>query len=150
MTPSWGWAEEWRGRVVRVTDGDTLVVARAGGEERIRVAEIDTPEHGQPFAAEAKAFTAQMVDQKRVRVREKERDRYGRLVAWVTPEGEQQELGVALVRAGLAWRHIYYSKNRQLAKLEQEARNRKTGLWSEPNPTPPWVWKRNHRRGAEP
>ncbi|MBF0165734.1 MAG: thermonuclease family protein [Magnetococcales bacterium] len=131
--------------VVRIVDGDTLEVAGDGRHEKIRLAGIDTPEHGQPFAEEAKAYTTRLVERHKVQVREKERDRYGRLVAWVTRPGHE-ELGASLVRAGLAWRHKYYSRDRHLAELERKARTRGLGLWSDPAPTPPWVWKRDHRR----
>ncbi|MBF0270455.1 MAG: thermonuclease family protein [Magnetococcales bacterium] len=143
--PAWLWAQEWRGRVVRVQDGDSLVVTRSGGYEKIRLAGIDTPEKGQPYAEEAKALTTRLVDQRTVRIRGKERDRYGRQVAWVTPP-DGEELGAALVRAGLAWQHPYYSQDPELKRLEQEARSRGLGLWADPDPTPPWVWKRHHRR----
>ncbi|MBF0213473.1 MAG: thermonuclease family protein [Magnetococcales bacterium] len=145
FTPALAGAEEWRGRVIRVLDGDTLMVAREGRAERIRLSGVDTPEKGQPFAEEAKRYTMERVDRRLVLVREKERDRYGRLVAWVTPVG-QEELGAALVRAGLAWRHIRYSRDAELAGLERQARSRGLGLWADSHPTPPWEWKRRHRR----
>ncbi|MBF0340109.1 MAG: thermonuclease family protein [Magnetococcales bacterium] len=145
LTPCSVVAAEWQGRVVRVVDGDTLEVMRDGHGERIRLAGVDSPEHGQPFAEEAKAFARQRVDKRMVTVREKERDRYGRLVAWVTPPGEE-ELGAALVRVGLAWRHIAYSRDPHLMELEKAARSKRLGLWSDPHPTPPWEWKRNHPR----
>ncbi|MBF0190584.1 MAG: thermonuclease family protein [Magnetococcales bacterium] len=145
--PGWSCADEWRGRVVRIQDGDSLVVSREGRQEKVRLAGIDTPEQGQPYAGEAKALTQRLVEHRTVRVVDKERDRYGRLVAWVTPlDGE--ELGAALVRAGLAWQHPYYSRDPELKRLEQEARRRGIGLWADPDPTPPWVWKRHHRRGS--
>ncbi|MBF0614257.1 MAG: thermonuclease family protein [Magnetococcales bacterium] len=138
-------AGEWRGRVERVLDGDTLRVERAKGVEKIRLAGVDTPEHGQPFAEEARTYAVRLVEKRLVWVREKERDRFGRLVAWVTPEGGE-ELGLSLVRAGLAWRHQYFSDDHQLKRLEQSARSRRIGLWSDPQPTPPWVWKQTHPR----
>lgn len=145
LTPSPGWADRWQGKVVRVMDGDSLVVMRDRKPIRIRLAGIDTPERGQPFAKEAQQFTRQRVAGKRVQIDEKEADRYDRIVAWVTRPGEE-ELGAALVRAGLAWRHIYYSKDPNLIALEQEARARGLGLWSQAAPTPPWVWKQRHKK----
>ncbi|MBF0438116.1 MAG: thermonuclease family protein [Magnetococcales bacterium] len=139
-------ADDWQGWVSRVVDGDTLVVDRGARKEKIRLAGIDAPEHGQPFAEEAKRFIERRVRHQVVLIREKERDRYGRLVAWVTQFGEE-ELGAALVRAGLAWRHIYYSKDPNLMALERKARQERLGLWSQINPTPPWIWKRRGSTG---
>ncbi|MBF0180786.1 MAG: thermonuclease family protein [Magnetococcales bacterium] len=141
LLPSGVLAGAWSGEVVRVTDGDTLVVARGGERVKIRVAGIDTPEHGQPFAQEAKAFTVRHVGGRMVRVVEKEMDRYHRVVGWVTPADGGEELGSALVRAGLAWRHIHFSKDPELMALERAARKRRIGIWSQPDPIPPWVWK---------
>lgn len=141
-------AGEWEGVVTRVVDGDTLVVSREGQPVRIRLAGVDAPEHGQPGYGEAKAFVESRIGRQRVRVHEKEADRYGRLVAWVTLPG-REEVGSALVRAGLAWRHKAYSRDPNLIALERAARQRGLGLWSQPDPVPPWVWKRQHRSQRE-
>ncbi len=145
LLPAQLFAKEWVGQVVRVIDGDSLVVSNGAQSIKIRLAEVDTPEPGQPFANEAKAFVVHHVDHLPVQIREKEPDRYGRTVAWVTRPGKE-ELGVALVRAGLAWRHKYYSKSKQLMVLEADARRQGKGLWSQPDPMPPWVWKQKKHK----
>ncbi|MEO5345624.1 MAG: thermonuclease family protein [Magnetococcus sp. YQC-9] len=143
--PDLALANDWQGRVLQVTDGDTLVVEHNGQKEKLRVAEIDAPEHGQPFFEEAKAYATRLLDKQMVWIHEKERDRYGRMVGWVSRKG-LEDFGAEMVRSGLAWRHIHYSKSASLARLEKEARQRKVGLWSQPDPTPPWVWKHEHRK----
>ncbi|MBF0127029.1 MAG: thermonuclease family protein [Magnetococcales bacterium] len=143
--PNPGWAESWMGRVERVVDGDSLVVVRDGERVKVRLSGVDTPEHGQPFAEQARGFARARVEGRTVRVVEKETDRHGRMVAWVTRPGEE-ELGAALVRAGLAWRHAYFSNDAGLKALEKSARERRLGLWSHADPTPPWVWKRRQKR----
>ncbi|MBF0163199.1 MAG: thermonuclease family protein [Magnetococcales bacterium] len=138
------WAESWQGQVIRVMDGDSLVVDRGDGRQiKVRVAEIDAPEHGQPFADVARRHAEQLVGKRMVRIREKERDRYDRVVGWVSRSG-LEDFGKEMVRVGLAWRHVRYGKDPELTRLEREARQRKIGLWSEPHPTPPWAWKRTH------
>jgi len=51
-----------------------------------------------------------------------------------------------MVRSGYAWWYRKYAPgDRELERLESEAREAKRGLWSQPNPTPPWDW----RNGAD-
>ena len=51
----------WEGKVVSVTDGDTIKVLKDGKQVKIRLAAIDCPEKGQPWSLRAKHFTAYMV-----------------------------------------------------------------------------------------
>jgi micrococcal nuclease len=51
----------WEGKVVSVTDGDTIKVLKAGKQVKVRLAAIDTPEKGQPYGQAAKKFTANLV-----------------------------------------------------------------------------------------
>jgi micrococcal nuclease len=51
---------------------------------------------------------------------------------------ENINLNKALLRAGLAWHYREYSRDPLLTALEMEARAEKKGLWSDPNPIPPW------------
>ena len=136
---------DWQGRVVWVFDGDSIRVAREKKVITVRVAGIDAPEKGQPFANQARAFTFKLALKKTVTVREKENDRYGRTVAQIfLPDG--RSLSQALVRAGLAWWYRRYSQDQTLMMLEKKAKKAGIGLWSDPDPVPPWVWKRHHKR----
>lgn len=99
-----------RGTVVRVSDGDTIVVDIDGARERVRLIGIDTPEtHGQGglrecFGAEASARTKQLLPEgSTVRlVRDAEpRDRYGRLLAYVYRE-DGLFVNLALAEDGFA------------------------------------------------
>ena len=47
-----------------------------------------------------------------------------------------------LLRQGMAWHYKYFNKDEELAELEQEAREKKIGLWSQPNPSAPWDFRR--------
>ena len=73
----------WDGKVVSVTDGDTIKVLRDGKQVKIRLAAIDCPEKGQPYGQAAKKFTANLVAGKVVKVWPTDTDRYGRTVAFV-------------------------------------------------------------------
>lgn len=138
-------AETYTGKCVGVTDGDTIRVIHAGRAVKIRLEGIDCPEMGQDFGTRAKQFTSSMVFGKEVQIREVTTDRYGRTVARVYVGN--LDVCLELVNAGLAWHYKHYSSDPVLARAEEEARVAKRGLWSMPNPIPPWEWRRAHRRG---
>jgi len=133
----------WEGKVVSVTDGDTIKVLKAGKQVKIRLAAIDCPEKGQPYGQAAKKFTANLVAGKIVKVWPTDTDRYGRTIAFVFVDGT--DVNKELLRAGLAWHYKQYSRDPELAKLEFEARAKKMGLWKEPDQIAPWEWRRQKR-----
>jgi endonuclease YncB( thermonuclease family) len=136
--PSVLYAETFSGQVVGVIDGDTIDVLHNGQAERIRLNGIDCPEKGQPFGKKAKQFTSSLVFGKQVMVKTLRRDIHGRMVADV-PFPDGTNLSQELVKAGLAWWYKQYARHDEtLAQLEGEAREAKRGLWSDPNPIPPW------------
>ena len=68
-------------------------------------------------------------------------DRYKRIVGEVIlPDGKN--LNQELVNAGLAWWYRKYSNDETLGELEEEARKAKRGLWNDPNPIPPWEFRK--------
>lgn len=140
--------ETFSGKCVHVTDGDTIRVFQAGKTLPIRLEGIDCPESGDAFSAKARTFTSNLVFDKVVTVRVKEIDRYGRLVARVLVDG--QDVSVELVRAGLAWHYKRYSSDPVLAQAESTARAAGIGIWSIPNPIPPWEVKAQDSDGGSP
>ena len=134
---------DFSGKVVRILDGDTLEVLHGKMPRRIRLAEIDCPQKGQPFGKGAKQMTAELAFSQTVLVRPRGRDRNGRnLGEIILPAG--RNLGHELVKVGLAWRYLRYSRNKTLGALETEARTAKRGLWRDLDtiapPVPPWKW----------
>ena len=144
-----------KGKVVRVKDGDTVVVLDEKSKEHtIRVSSIDCPERGQPFSKKAKEFVIDEIAGKEILVWVRNKDRYKREVGEIhyDPTGkscdtEYKSLAKELLKKGLAWHYKYYSKNEELSRLEQEAKENKVGLWSEKNPTPPWEYRKQKREG---
>jgi endonuclease YncB( thermonuclease family) len=136
------------GRVVAVFDGDTLEVLVDGAPRRVRIAGIDTPERGQPWAERAKQALSDRVFGKAVKVNEVAEDRYGRTVGEVY--ADDVCVGCELVREGHAWVYRGFTDDRVLFELEAQARAAGRGLWSLPESqrTPPWTW-REKRRIAE-
>lgn len=136
-------AAEWTGECVGIADGDTISVMHDGKAEKIRLYGIDCPEAKQDFGTRARAFTADMAFRRTVTVTPVDKDRYGRTVALIAVDGIP--LNSALVDAGLAWVYDRYCKIPECGDWkarEEEARREGRGLWSQPDPTPPWLWRR--------
>ena len=152
------------GRVVGVTDGDTLTLLNSERKRyKIRLGGIDAPEDGQPFGQRSKENLSDMVFGKDVRVEWKKRDKYKRIVGkvWVQPEScptcpMTLDAGHAQITVGLAWWYRKYAREQSPVDRgayefsEQEARAKRVGLWSEPDPVPPWEWRRNLRKDQQP
>ena len=128
------------GEVSRVVDGDTLDVLRSNVPLRIRLYGIDCPELYQPFGQTAKLLTVEMALHKHVTVRIRGLDKYGRSLGDVAfPDG--RVLNQELVKAGLAWWYRKYTNDSQLMALEDEARSKQLGLWSDISPIAPWEFR---------
>jgi endonuclease YncB( thermonuclease family) len=133
--------------VAAVHDGDSLAVRGVRGARiEVRLAGIDSPEHGQPWGEESRAALAGLVRGQRVRLQAEDEDRYGRMVARVYV-GEL-DVNEELVRRGDAWVYRRYAKDERLLALEKEARAAKRGLWALPaeERVPPWKWRKLHPR----
>jgi len=138
------WA--WQGKVVGISDGDTIKVLHNGKEEKIRLYGIDTPEKGQDFGRKAKKFTSDAVFGKTVNVKPVDTDRYGRTVGIVIYAGGTMNLNAELIRAGYAWVYDQYCKRPECKVwdfIEAKARDEKNGLWTMSNPVPPWEFRKN-------
>lgn len=134
------------GRVVGVSDGDTISVLRDGREVRIRLDGIDAPEGGQAYGQRAKVFVSDLVYGRTVTVLVKDIDRYGRLVARVAVDG--RDVSLATVEAGYAWHFVKYSNDATLAAAEREARTARRGLWQDPRAVPPWEFRAGRTEAA--
>jgi micrococcal nuclease len=122
------------GRVVSITDGDTIRVRLASGrEERVRYIGIDTPERGDCFSRRATAVNARLVAGGEVRLERDadERDRYGRLLAYVY--AGDVFVNRELVRRGVAQPLTVPPNVRhadEFRRLAERARREGSGLWS--------------------
>src|SRR5688572_4481831 len=78
---------DFTGRVVKVSDGDTLTVLVNKTQIRVRLDGIDAPELGQAFSKRSRQSLAQLCAAKDALVGEHGRDRYGRTIGRVTCAG---------------------------------------------------------------
>lgn len=125
-------------RVLRVVDGDTIVVDLGGRRENVRYIGVDTPETVAPnrpvecFGREASAENKRLVDGKTVRLERdvSDRDRYGRLLRYVYLDDRM--VNEELVRQGFATAVTYQPdvrENARFRQLERDARRENRGLW---------------------
>ncbi len=129
-------------KVIGITDGDSIVVLTEDKTQiKIRLEGIDCPESKQDFGERAKQATAHLCFGKDVRIEKTGEDRYGRTLAFVYINDTC--INKQLIIEGMAWHYKQYNNDTILAKLEIEARQRKIGLWSQPDPVPPWEWRKN-------
>lgn len=127
-------------RVVAIADGDTLTCLTADKRQiKTRLAQIDAPEKNQPFGQRAKQALSDWVYGKDVTLQPETTDRYGRTVATVLLAG--QDVNLNMVKAGMAWVYTQYVHDPAYFAAETQARTRKAGLWSDPNPIRPSEWR---------
>jgi micrococcal nuclease len=130
---------------IRGVDGDTIEVRLDGMNEsvKVRLLGVDTPESVDPrkevqcFGKEASAYTASLVEGRRIRLeadpKADEVDKYGRLLRnIILPDGT--DLNAALVRDGYAYAYLSFPldpyRKAELTRLQEDAKAAQRGLWS--------------------
>ncbi|MCU0661231.1 MAG: thermonuclease family protein [Myxococcota bacterium] len=122
--------------LLKVVDGDTLKVRRAGVQEYVRLLRTNTPEKGEPGYREATQTLEELIRERPLRLEPEtgsdlERDRYGRLLAYVF--AGDRNLSLAMVESG--WTRFYtrFGKGKYAAQLEAAqaaAKEKGLGLWA--------------------
>ena len=136
--------DELRGKVVSIADGDTITVLdSAKVQHKIRLQGIDAPEKKQAFGTKSKERMSEKVGGEEVVVQWKEKDRYGRILGEVMVG--KRHINLEMVQDGMAWHYKQYSKSKELAEAEDEARKTKKGLWADKEPVPPWEFRKQAR-----
>ncbi len=136
-------AAEYTGRVVGVSDGDTLTLLTAEKQQvKVRLGEIDTPESRQPYGQRAKQALSDLAYNQQARVVVQDVDRYGRTVGRVFVGAT--DVNAEMIRQGAAWAYRQYLKDQSLLALEAQAKAAKRGLWGLPEAErcPPWDWRK--------
>ena len=127
--------------VVRVIDGDTIVVHINGVDEKIRLIGVNTPETVDPrktvecFGKEASSFTKQLLENKFVRLEgdnsQDNRDKYKRLLRYVFLE-DGMLFNKELIAEGYAYEYTYkipYTYQTEFKSAQRDAEQNKKGLW---------------------
>ena len=141
------YAETLSGRIVGVSDGDTATLLTSANESvKIRLAQIDAPEKKQAFGEKSKQSLSDLIYGKQVSVEVETKDRYGRTVGKIKVAGV--DANQEQIKRGMAWFYVQYGKDSAYRNAEASARSNRTGLWSEPNPVPPWAFRRGQKSSA--
>jgi endonuclease YncB( thermonuclease family) len=148
------------GRVVGVSDGDTITVLDAAKVQyKIRVSGIDAPEKKQAFGQVSKENLSRLVFNKMVDIEWTKYDRYKRIVGKVLVQSpncngvcaKTFDAGLSQVNAGLAWWYRKYAKEQsqedqsKYERTELGAQARHQGLWIDKTPIAPWDWRKGGR-----
>ena len=136
------------GTVVGIMDGDTFkLLTKDSITVKVRLANIDCPEKKQAYATKAKKFVSEAIFSENVTIQVLKKDRYRRLIANVF-YGDSINLNHQLVKNGLAWHYVKYSKDTVLQQIENYAKNEKLGLWQDANAISPWQWRANKKEAS--
>jgi endonuclease YncB( thermonuclease family) len=138
------------GKVVQVSDGDTINLLVDKTQHRIRLASIDAPETshgserpGQPFGEASRKNLADYVAGKTLTLTCYEKDHYGRDVCDVPANGTTANR--LQVQDGMAWANQQakgkFLRDKTLVSLQSDAQKKKLGLWAEPAAVAPWEWR---------
>lgn len=132
------------GRVVRVSDGDTVTVLDANNtQHRVRLAQIDAPESKQAFSMVSKKALSELIAAKEVVVKIDGIDRYKRVLGEIFID--DKNVNLYMVRNGFAWAYTQYVSDNNYFNAQEAGQREKLGLWSDPHPMAPWDYRRHQR-----
>lgn len=141
---------DFSGKVVRISDGDTITVLDSKNrQQRIRFNQIDAPESSQAFGQKSRQNISYIHNQY-VYVVEDSKDRYGRTLGtiYLMQNGKvpvlqfRNSVNYKQVVDGYAWAYRQYMKDQSLLVVENNARASKRGLWADPHPVAPWDYRK--------
>ena len=139
------------GRVVRVLDGDSVIVRRSDGRDlEVRLFGIDAPERHQPWSRRSRQALSRLARDHEVLLEVVTEDAYGRTVAVMRRTSDGLDVNREMIRQGHAWVYRQYTNDPALLALEDGARRAGAGLWSLPEAerVPPWQWRRENRESG--
>ena len=139
-------AEELIGKVIKVSDGDTITVLDSNNQKhKIRLKGIDAPESQQVYGDISTQSLSELVYDKEVLVTWDKKDKYYRILGKVIADG--RDANYEQLKKGLAWYYKQYEKDlsdddkQRYSEAEVLARNYGVGLWADANSIPPWEFR---------
>ncbi len=137
-------------KVIRVIDGDSLLVVekKSGKKIEVRLWGVDAPEWGQSYSKVSRRFLSRKVLKKKCTLKKMGYDKYHRLLAIVYPGNgkDQESINGLVVKKGMAWVYTKYCERKickKWQKFQNKAKRNKIGLWKVKRPVPPWKWRKS-------
>lgn len=142
-----------RATVTSVQDGDSLTVKLPGGgaTQRVRLVGIDAPELRQPMGHASRESLRSLALRREVALTCNKQDRYARWVCRAHLSANGTDLSREQLLRGMAWQdrrrqgELPAPMRAADERAEAQARRAGRGVFSQPDPVPPWQWRRAHR-----
>lgn len=132
-------------KVIRVSDGDTILIQSGSQKIRVRMYGIDAPELKQKYGEESKKYLEKRIMDKNVDIKVINQDQYGRKVGKVFYKNK--DINLEMLETGNAWFYEYHAKHeKDYRKAFKNAKEQKLGLWKDKNPQNPRNFRLDHRR----
>jgi micrococcal nuclease len=132
---------EITGKVISVVDGNTVEFQTVDNDVfKFVLSGIDAPELSQEFGEEAKKFLEKLVMGEEAIIIIEGKDRLGNRVGTLK-YGKYKDPRPELLEKGLAWT-VEKNPKSEFEILKEVAKSHEKGLWEQPNPTPPWTFRR--------
>ena len=137
-------ADDLTWTVVRVIDGDSVLLASGSLELSCRLEGIDAPELSQPFGIPARNYLECLLSEQSVTAHFRGRDSYNRVLARLgTPSAA--DISCSMIQAGAAWHYAFFNSDAPLSAAHTAAQTARIGLWSDSEPVEPYLWRQGNR-----
>lgn len=141
------------GLIVAISDGDSITLLTHDKQQlKIRLVGIDAPEKKQAYGTKAREQLASRIFKQEVEVDLRAKDRYGRHLGVIYKNGI--DINQSMIQDGYAWFYKHYAKEQpkdealRYANAEDLAKLKRKGLWADPNPVPPWDFRKEAKEQA--
>lgn len=129
------------GKVIAVIDGNTIEFQSSDNETfKFVLSGIDAPELNQEYGDEAKKLLEKLLNEEEAIIVIEGKDRLGNRVGSLTYK-KDRDPRLELLEKGLAWTAEKNPKP-EFELLKEAAKSHEKGLWEQPDPTPPWTFRR--------
>jgi len=129
------------GEVTQVIDGDTFIMQTGNGTVNVRLQGVDAPEIKQPFGTHCRDLLTGLIHGGKVELAVTGHS-YGRMVAYVRKGSTL--VNERVVSDGCAMAEPRYDRQHMFMLMENGARERRDGIWSDPAnpPQAPWEFRK--------
>ena len=128
--------------------GDTILIEFEGEAREIMIDGIDAPEAEQPYGLESKELLSTLVAGKNLTIEIVAQTTAGELIGRADVDG--LDVAHEILAAGAAWHDTANNEDEELLLTFMKARSARKGLWANPSPVSPQIWRENHKRPPTP